>query len=302
MVGAWYEITTWAELGKSRTSIYKFYVNVERGQYSTFIKIGLPKPQPCVHIVADHEHDWSELMYLQHRDDCSSNRLLKKGQNGTVLMLYAALSMLKHLFPHITKVEFQDSSKVFCEAINEELDLQLFKLLTQGNTWYQKILPITLKDSYYQERFDETVRILNSPPTVPWSIVNRFMEAHHEKDVYQYFIKEVKEIYMNASTLKDVFRQWYLLFGCAFFVIEMYNLLQIFDLLNVHNLHWVIDLESAMEWSTHQTVQLESIKPPKTPLDHDVHIKLIGSGMKPFYWTNQWKTHDHLCQRGSLSW
>jgi len=89
----------------------------------------------CIDITVYKNDEKAWLTGLKHDELCAVNKPLATGDEGTVVMVKAAVAFVKFKFPFVTHFEFLDTSHIDCKK-KTQLSLAYFHFAKHGNTWY----------------------------------------------------------------------------------------------------------------------------------------------------------------------
>jgi len=134
------------------------------------LKVGNPLElaMPCVVIDVHEKESRFYLASLSHHPSCNLSENLPHGTNGTVKMLKLAIVFAKSLFPHISRIEFEDTSGYTDMDAGFNVHLSDKSFYSTGHTWYQEHLSeIGLKPKRSQDRqyLQTYVNLLNAYPS-----------------------------------------------------------------------------------------------------------------------------------------
>jgi hypothetical protein len=155
----------------SRSDYYKLndlYIAVHNKKEEN-IKVGNPMAisMPCVVIEIQN----SRVFYLAsmtHHTSCNITRNLQHGKNGTVEIMQLSLVFAKMLYPHISKIELQDTSGYHDHELGYNVNLSDKDFFFTGKTWYERhLLKINLIPQCKRDkiRVDELRQFLDSYPS-----------------------------------------------------------------------------------------------------------------------------------------
>ena len=234
---------------------FKVIISTNKEDGSTLIKTGSERREkPCI-VCTVTTDDKLVVDFIEYNPNCSDTSDLKRGQGGTVVMLYATLKFITQEYPQIKVVELIDGSTFNCKGY--QVNLVMLRLILKKETWYQSIIPGIKTD-------DDTIQVMainnkRLDSTVQSIILKKFeIVAKHNPDVRRYFRKinvkltrVVKDAIESGKTLRQLLIAINEQIGCLFFHYFLHPLL--------------LDI-SLNKWS----VKLENLRPILETLDINV--------------------------------
>ena len=229
-----------------KVSNYEFKVitstNKEDG--STLIKTGSQRRgKPCI-VCTVTTDDKLVVDFIEYDPNCSDTSDLKRGEGGTVVMLYTTLKFIVQQHPHIKVVELYDESKFNCGGY--QVNLVMLRLILKNETWYQSIVPGIKANKYTIKRIASNNKQLNS--TIDSDLLDKFKTfAKYNPDVGRYFRKInvkltriVEDAIESGKTLRQLLIAINEQIGCLFFHYFLHTLL----LVDISNNKWSVTLEN----------------------------------------------------------
>ncbi len=114
--------------------IYSFTATIDRNPDFIRFTLGSPRmPRPCVDIyLEDAEGTACILEDFVYDKLCAESNDLRRGPDGSIVMLQTALHILHRCFPNVKTTELSDKSYIGRTSLTH------YYLLKSGHTWYQK--------------------------------------------------------------------------------------------------------------------------------------------------------------------
>lgn len=129
------------------------------------------------------------IQNFMHAEHCSTNRQLKRGSEGMKVLAKAGLKFIMKTYPDLRRIRLTD------ESIYENIWLPEIKMLTEGQTWYQKYLGA--------EPAEGTAEVLEQYKNIRKKYIFKESLRYYTKDKLS---KLLKKLYLEQLTGKD----WYI--------------------------------------------------------------------------------------------
>jgi hypothetical protein len=187
--------------------------NTQRIINGTFY-VGNPKTKPeeaCITISVFYPSDQSfpdssiaSLILVKHYEACSENKRLPKGE-GTVDMMYTAMSFVKQVCKFIREFKLNDASTKQCDN-GSMITLPYFYITQKGKTWYEGRFGAYLKEPMYTEYKNTVEKVMNYK--LP-DFIEFYMRYIQSTNTPQHVVDEIKKVYVPGNTIHEFFRHLY---------------------------------------------------------------------------------------------
>ena len=163
----------------------------------------------CVDITIYENEPISWLTGAKHHPKCADKNL-KKGDDGTILMIKTALLFAHQVFPFIKEFRFLDDSKIECKK-DLYIKLSTYYISKYGSTWYSlkfNAVPTKNKRDTY-ERLRGLKKYLDSPKQKQKYSYDDFyknyvlLNKQYICDDILELIQSLRDIYVSSSTFRE---------------------------------------------------------------------------------------------------
>lgn len=167
---------------------YSFTVEVKDHGDMVIIKVGSSKrSQHCVVLVFYKDNEYSSVLQDFVFDKaCTEEKNLRRGAQGSVIMLQAAFFVLYRLYPKVRETELSDKSTI-PDPSGFDAKLSNYYLLKHGVTWYQKFFdarPIDANDMNTLRNAQSRLSQIITLPYKEFLKMTRFKDSIPLKSVY----------------------------------------------------------------------------------------------------------------------
>jgi hypothetical protein len=95
-------------------------------------------------------------------------------------MIKSAIANMRTLFPHVTRVELDDSSTFLCDGV--QTSLAHYSVALHGATWYERNFSARLKDAIVRARYADAIRTLTDPEKMaPFAAHSELVQHENSK-------------------------------------------------------------------------------------------------------------------------
>lgn len=183
----------------------------------------------CIDITVRNGEETAWLTGIKHHVKCLLNARLQKGQDGTVLMLKAALSFVKERYPFVKRMFLADTSSIHLEN-QRFVSLISYCILKYNTSWYGKYFDARPENEHdlralinqldstshkqkykdYIEFYDKYVSLHSRG--IDQNILDTLQKnkAIHKKFLHCHTVREFL-LYLDDKYGKQVFQSWLLL-------------------------------------------------------------------------------------------
>jgi hypothetical protein len=193
----------------------------------------------------------ASLVLTKYNPLCSEGKQLPSG-NGTVEMIYVALSLIKQLCPFVTTVDLRDMSVRKCDD-GTSISLSHFYITIYRQTWYEKKFSAKIHPINIHNEYRIAVDNLFSHPLEPF---NTF-DIHFLRKCQPHIITAIQTVYEASTTMGQFFKKLYetngIPMGCILVNQWLSDLMRLAKIDQYVEHSWFIDMNIVPIWKFTET-------------------------------------------------
>jgi hypothetical protein len=186
---------------KSYTFGYFWYKNNSESN-ERHLYLGTSGKGSCIHIVYDKNDKKAEKSNMGYFKECDVKKSLKRGEEGTYLMIFCAMYLLLKNFKECTTIYWHDNTRITLKANGKNYDISLndTDTIIKG---YTRIEDVISRDSIVFNEYNNITTSIKNLDNISTNNFQTFYKEYYEK--YNLFTNEeimiLKRIYKQHNSL-----------------------------------------------------------------------------------------------------
>lgn len=202
------------------TGPYIFQVVVARSSYVSAWKIQVGARDTCVVLNIDKADKYIAAMEAAaYHNSCVTDESapLLRGDNGTVVMIKAALEFVFNYYPKVRGISFIDDSKIDCQTIQgTKIKLFLYYIVKHGCTWYEDKLGAYFGNVHNEYEIKKTEALQEYKEATFEEFQDKYIKLE-EDGLTPNIIHIIREEYQDHTTYKRFFKALAKKYDCYVF-------------------------------------------------------------------------------------
>ena len=188
---------------KSYTFGYFLYKDMDKNKlHERHLYLGTSGKGSCIHIVYDKNDKIAEKSNMGYFKECDVKKSLKRGEDGTYLMIFCAMYLLLKNFKECTTIYWHDNTMITLKANGKNYDISLNNTDTiiKGHTRIENVIS---RDAIVFNEYNDITTSIKKLDNIPTNDFQTFYKEYYEK--YNLFTNEeimiLKRIYTKSNSL-----------------------------------------------------------------------------------------------------